>query len=376
MVGPNPTRLSYIGGISVMTSQLIQNWSKSPEIIQYNTTRYDRDFASTGKLNVRNFWSFIINICKLSYIIWTSKPIIVHIHTSVKIAVIKDMLIAAWLKYIFGARIILHIHNAMLESILISKSMPLKRCQIWAIRKCSNRTILLSGNLLDQFMNISGKSKSKVRDHCIVMHNFTILPRRTKLVKKTRSDLNIFFIGNVGVSKGVYDIIQAAKMLTKEEFDKTVYFTIAGPFDSKDEELRIKTLVCKLGVEKIVRFIGPVSGTEKEQQFLSADIFVLPSYGEGIPISLLEAMAYGLPVVVSNVGGIPEIVCNEIEGKIIKSGDVKELCSALSELIRSAETRKKMGDAAKMKIATNYLVESYVQKLQKLYHSLLTSQAL
>jgi glycosyltransferase involved in cell wall biosynthesis len=103
-------------------------------------------------------------------------------------------------------------------------------------------------------------------------------------------------------------------------------------------------------LQPLIDHLGPVSLEERLAFFKRADVFVLPTYAEGTPISMLEAMAAGLPVVSTPVGGIPDVVEDGVEGFIVKPGDVEALADRLARLINDPERRRRMGRRAQDKV--------------------------
>jgi glycosyltransferase involved in cell wall biosynthesis len=104
--------------------------------------------------------------------------------------------------------------------------------------------------------------------------------------------------------------------------------------------------------------------------FREASIFALPSYGEGVPVSLIEAMSYGLPSVVTNVGGIPETVKEGVEALIISPGDISALSAALVRLLKAPDLRIRLGQAARLRSQKCYSSQAFFMALRELYTSL------
>jgi glycosyltransferase involved in cell wall biosynthesis len=234
---------------------------------------------------------------------------------------------------------------------------------------------LLSENVLNDFAAILGPDMGRrFRARCTVLPNFTLLPATCRQHQETKDCVRVFYIGNLGAGKGIYDILEAARRV-KDQGTSPFQVILAGPFNDRQEEQRIRTMVADYHLDETIIFLGTIGERKKEAAFLRADVFVLPSYSEGMPQSLLEAMAYGLPVVVSNVGGIPEVVRDGDEGLMIKPGDLDELCRALTQLIESAECRQRMGAAARRRMAAHHTVEIYLRQLQELYNSVLAAPA-
>jgi len=95
-----------------------------------------------------------------------------------------------------------------------------------------------------------------------------------------------------------------------------------------------------------VRWGGWLDETAKDQAFRGADLFAMPSLSEGLPVALLEAMARGLPIVVSRVGGVPEIVTDGVDALLVEPGDPAELASRLGDLVEDPARRRELGGAA------------------------------
>ena len=126
-----------------------------------------------------------------------------------------------------------------------------------------------------------------------------------------------------------------------------------------------------LGLAAQVEFLGWVAGEAKQAQLAQADVFVLPSYNEGLPVSLLEAMAYGVPVISTRVGGIPELVRDGIDGFLIEPGDRAALEDRLRRLAEDARLRQTMGDAARADIARRFDVARMVADTHAVYEACL-----
>lgn len=148
------------------------------------------------------------------------------------------------------------------------------------------------------------------------------------------------FLGLVGKNKGVWDMLETMRH-HKARFAGRVQLIIGGNGETELLCQRIK----EYSLEGLVSFEGWVAGEKKARLLTEADAFVLPSYIEGVPISLLEAMSYGLPVVTTGVGGIPNIVSNGVNGYMINPGDTAAFADCMDKLAGDAELRKKMGEA-------------------------------
>jgi glycosyltransferase involved in cell wall biosynthesis len=133
--------------------------------------------------------------------------------------------------------------------------------------------------------------------------------------------------------------------------------------------------ILDLGLNKKVILLGLQNHSSLPQWLNAADIFVLPSQSEGTPNALLEAMACGLPVIASNVGGIPELIQDNIEGLLFESGSKDDLKEKLNRLIQDKGLQKTLAENAGKKITSQYgSWKTQAEKLLSLYEQLLSSR--
>ena len=117
--------------------------------------------------------------------------------------------------------------------------------------------------------------------------------------------------------------------------------------------------------EKHIQFLGRRS--DIDDLLSAADFFVLPSDIEGLPMAILEAMAHGLPIVASNVGGIPEIIDDEREGLLFPAGDATALAFAIRRLASDPFLRRRLGDAARQRVSAQFSLNAMVRKYDDVY---------
>lgn len=168
-------------------------------------------------------------------------------------------------------------------------------------------------------------------------------------------------------AKGVRDLVSTFAGLNREFPTLRLEVAGAGP-----EEGSLFKLAQDLGLAHAVRFLGWVD--DLRYVLRTWDVFALPSYDEALPISILEAMAEGLPVVATNVGGIPELVENERTGFLVPPGDVDALRRALHRLIEHSELRAKLGDQGRLRAETKFSVEQMVAEIESIYDALSSSE--
>ncbi len=178
---------------------------------------------------------------------------------------------------------------------------------------------------------------------------------------KIPSDLvNILYVGRLHEIKGLTYLIDAFLDLHKKHHDTRL--TIVGKGDLKDELIeRVKTA----GFSDDVKFVGEIDHRKLPTYYGKADIFVLPSLSEGLSNVVMEAMASGLPVIATDVGGNSELIKDGSGGSVVEPRDTKELCSAMERLCSDELLRKKMGEYNRKKIK-KYEQEKVLSKKLKL----------
>jgi len=174
-----------------------------------------------------------------------------------------------------------------------------------------------------------------------------------------RKEPHIVFISNLVERKGVNEFIEVVQQLERTELP-AFEVTIAGKGPLSDEVTAISTELDH------VEYRGFVSEEEKQVIFNEGNIFVLPSYAEGLPIAILEAMAGGNAVISTNVGSIPEVIENE-NGIIVPPEEISPLRSALEELISDPDRVQKMGKRNREMAKTRYSWESVTNELNEVY---------
>ena len=203
--------------------------------------------------------------------------------------------------------------------------------------------------------------------HGQIVTNGVMIPKIHK--KKSQENTSFLFLGNLSKRKGIDDLIAATAATCRNGFQGMVY--LAGGEREEGERKRAEKLIRQLGMDNHIKLLGIVSGKEKEKILEEANCFVLPSYVEGLPMALLEAMAYKLPVIVTDVGDMPKVITDGREGFVIKSGDVKALSERMVLLSKDIKLRQRMGRAGRLRVAKDYSMDIMVEKIMRLYHEIL-----
>ena len=179
--------------------------------------------------------------------------------------------------------------------------------------------------------------------------------------KNKYNGLTILFMGWMHTDKGVYDIFDAIAQLPI--FKEKVKFVFLGDGLAKNDLMRISKSWSHLFE---FEFPGWVYGKEKINYIYNSDIFLLPSYSEGLPNSLMEAMACGIPSIATKIGSIPDLIISNKTGLLIDAGNTKNLSKALSLLILDSKLRKELGNNGKERIKKNHSINTAIEIFKKI----------
>lgn len=281
---------------------------------------------------------------------------LVHCHAAMKGSFWRKSLFAL-LSRAAGVPVIFHLHGSEMKTFVRAQPNGIQRLIGWILSRQSV-VVVLSQSWADYVHSISPEAKVQI------LPNYVPLPELSTTPEAVGSKVKLLFLGLVGMRKGVYDLLPAFKEASQSSSD--LELTIGG----NGEVDRAQALAGELGVADQVRFAGWVSGDDKVRLLRDADIYVLPSYNEGLPVSILEAMSWGVPVISTRVGGIPELISHGQDGMLIEAGDRDALAAAILHLAASAPVRHAMGLAARNRVAAGYSKAVVLPQLEGIYADL------
>jgi len=278
---------------------------------------------------------------------------IIHIHTASYKSFRRKSIFLFWAR-LFSKKIILHIHGGGFMSFYDRAHASFKRKLLKTFRR-ADVVISLSAEWKESLTELVDPSK------ILVFHNTVEIP--PEIERRPKKIVDILFLGSLNEKKGIFDLIEAAARIERRNFQ----ILLGG----EGANNKVREFVNRRGLSENVRLLGWISGGEKIECLRRSDFFVLPSYQEGLPMSVLEAMAYSLPVIATPVGGIPTLVKDGTNGYLIEPGGVQDLSSKIEELSGDYEKRLRFGKAGYEIVKKNFNIEKTVHDLLELYASLL-----
>jgi glycosyltransferase involved in cell wall biosynthesis len=282
----------------------------------------------------------------------TGRVAAVHAHTAARGSF--------WRKSVFlllaraaGAKTILHLHDGTFPSYYKDRCGPLARWSIRAVLARMDRVVALSPGWARCISEIEARAQVVVIANPVVVLPIPCYPRAGQ----------VLFLGRLWRDKGIFDLLDAAILVVKAA--PTVKFVCAGDGDIP----ALQAMVNEKGMARNFEFPGWVDGAAKDALLASTAVFVLPSYFEGLPIGMLEAMVNGIPVVASTAGGIPEALGNDA-GILVTPGDVAGLAAALIRLLDNPRLREQMGQAGRLRASREFARDVVLDRVGALYKEL------
>lgn len=288
--------------------------------------------------------SFLVRVpfCKL-----------VHIHTSEPPSAKRKRIFMRIAKAM-GKKVIVHFHAFDTASTICSSSQNVYRYLF------SNADVVIA---------LSPTWKRAINEVFALGDKVQVLYNPCPMIPISKVDVEkkkqILSAGVINARKGYKDLIIGMSKIANNHHDWKLVFAGSGEIEEG------KSLAKELGIEKQVEFLGWVAGAEKDRVFRETSIFCLPSYAEGFPMAVLDAWAYGLPVVVTPVGGLLDIVKDGEDCLLFSPGDCNQLAEQLERMITDSELREKIVKASK-NMAEKVFNENVINRqLAEIYASLL-----
>jgi glycosyltransferase involved in cell wall biosynthesis len=176
----------------------------------------------------------------------------------------------------------------------------------------------------------------------------------------------VLYTGRLAWNKGLVDLIKCAKHVLKACPDVSFTLTGKGP-----AERHVKRLVARMGMDREFSFVGFVDKRSLIRLYQNSSVFVCPSYYEGLPTTLLEAMACGLPVVATGVGGISEVIEDGQNGFLVPTRSPEALADRIVDLLNTSGLRAQMGRSARKTVEECYSWDKTVARALGFYESIM-----
>lgn len=354
-VGPYPARG---GGIASVTRMLVERQQADGDLAVDTIT------TSVDGGRVAKLIAFLRAIKSTRAVDNARADLVLHIHTSYGSSFgRKERLIGVAVRR--GIPVLLHIHGSEFDKWYEARA-PARRRQIRGRLDSVGRIVVVSDSWNEYVSSLT-------RTPVTTIHNAVDCERfATQRNFGAASEFLMLFLGGVGLRrKGAFDLLEAVHELSQANPDASLRLIIAG--HGEIDEAR--SWIAARGLADRVEIPGFIDRERTDRLLNRANAFVLPSYHEGLPIALLEAMASSLPIVVSPVGGIPEAIRDDVNGLLVEPGDVAGLRDALQRLLSEPALRERLGNEARATVERQFDLGKAATRFKDIYRELLSGAA-
>jgi glycosyltransferase involved in cell wall biosynthesis len=231
-----------------------------------------------------------------------------------------------------------------------------------ALRPLTTVTVCVSENERQ-----AGLTARVCREETTIVIRNGVTTKALDAAKPRSARPRLVMVGRLQAPKDPITLVRALALVRAVDFEAVLVGE--GP-----ERAAVEDEIGRLGVGSSVRLLG--ERTDVAELLATADVFVLSTRSEGLPLSVLEAMAAGLPVIASNVGGIPELVVDGVSGVLVPPGDPNALAEAIEGLVQNPSLAHELGDAGRRRVVENFDLETVREAHLALYRRLLASRGL
>jgi len=342
------------GGIAHWTSMIVEYASKNEDVtfVVVNTAPRWRAIHRIGLL-VRSIGGGIQLLRDVSRLIWSlsvRRFDAVHLTTSGQLAAVRDFAVAL-ISTGFGIGLIYHIRFGRIPAIAEANTLEWKLIRRIMFR--ASRVIVIDRATFSAVKRFAPEVNVMLVPNCV---NFSGLPAVGDRSTEVKTAL---FLGWVTPAKGIGELVEAWAQIRPAGWR----LEIVGP-GSADYQA---ALIEKFRPEN-VEFLGELAHGEAMKRMADCDLFILPSYTEGFPNVVVEAMALGRAIVATDVGAIPEMLEGDA-GILVRSRDAKALMDVIETVTNDSELRERLGRNALAKAVNNYSIDVIFKKYMKIWRS-------
>jgi len=345
IVGPSSTKSK--GGMSTVIGEILEdNELKN----KYDISAYESYIDGTKfRVLLYSIWA----IFKFIVTGQAKKYDVYHIHAASYGSTFRKRIYLKIIKK-YKKKVILHIHGAE-YMVFFDKLSKKKKRQVIDTLQVADMVIALSNEWKNKFDNKFGLT------NCYVLENGINTEKLAPAIVDTKKNQTSFVtLGRLGKRKGTYDLVDAIEIARKKVPNIRCYLAGDGEID------KFCNIIVERGLQNNIEVVGWADFTKKLELLSKVSTVVLPSYNEGLPMSILEGMATGKAIISTTVGAIPEVVKEE-NGILIQPGDVQALADALVKCSNNLKMLEDMSQKNINKIYEQFSMKSMHLKLMSYY---------
>lgn len=318
--------------------------------------KFSDNLSELSNFSFKKILFFVRVIKNLIFKLISHKPDLVYFTiVPTGVSFYRDLVFVFILKF-FRKKIVYHFHGQGVPQFVTSRLNTV--LYNWLLKKAY--VIHLSKGLLEkEFESLKiKKSKSYFVNNGVDDLNISPVYSKEKVC-------NILFFSNKFPSKGVFILLDVLAKIKKEGLDFKLIFIGGSAGQDVDDDIKAK--IINENLDSNINLLGGIYTDEKYAYFENADIFIHPTLNDALPLVLLDAMQFGLPIISSKIGAIPEIIEDEKNGFLTEPGDIDKITSDLIKLLTDDGMRKEMGIHSRKRFLENYTIGCFEKELKSVF---------
>ena len=352
----SPYSAKKIGGIGTWSKSVVDAFDESENVcILFQNTKSFLKF--TPKSVVGHLFKGVTDtatiLIKLFMNCLFKKPSVIHYTSSASWALRKD-LIAIRIARLFKIPFVIHWHFGRIPEIFKEKGTEYNH-----LKRVS---CLVSKSIAIDKSSYEALKQDGVENACYIPNALpdNVLDASEKAEESARENNMVLFVGHVIKTKGVYELVRSCTRIAEVH-----RLLIAGPYS---EEVRSDLILIAQSRDngRWLHFLGEITREEVFDYYRKCAIFALPSYTEGFPYVILEAMAFGCPIIATEVGAIPQLITSST-GILVPARDEERLTNAIDLLINDKQKASELGKNAKQEVTLNYSTKSVMKQYEQVW---------
>lgn len=280
---------------------------------------------------------------------------VVHLHTALvpTVTLLRAGLLAGAARA-RGRAVVVHVHGGNLGSWLVGRG---RRVLVRAALRPATRVVTVWEAGRRSLADVLGDERVVLLDNGVDVERF-----RPPVDPRSRRVPRVLYVGLLTERKGVLDLVEASRLLRCRGVPHELCLVGGTPDEGPVAEQEVRSRL-----DERVRLLGSRPPERMPEVYEQADVFCLPSWWEAMPLSVLEAMASGLPVVTTDVGDTARVVLHDRSGLVVPVHSPVALADALERLLTDAALRRRMGEAGRARVVERFSTEAMIPALRQLY---------
>ena len=361
VVGPTPPPFH---GVAVATDQILSSTKLRQEFDLLSLdTRDRRGLSNINRLDLTNLTLALKHGAIFIHLLLTKRPELIYLPISqATLAFLRDCLFLLPSR-VLGKKVVIHLHGSSFRDFYRSASFAI-RFLIRHVLRGASYIIVLGEDLRTVFSGLVPDERVRV-----IPNGIADFVGETPRPAPPRTIRRVLFLSSLRREKGIFDVLQAIPEVLRQ--GSPVVFTFAGEWVGEGDRLLATRLLRDLGLERAVEFTGPVGPDAKRRLLLESDVFVLPSYMEGQPFALLEAMCASLPIVTTRTGAVPELVDDGFNGFLVDKQRPDQVAGRIRLLLEDEGLRSRMGRAGRERMLDRFTADRFVGDTTQIFRDAL-----